>query len=161
MVSQDPWDCLCGTGIFPSHAEDLSVSGRPNFGAGLPHPQRQSSPGRTGVLGPGWGTGHGSTPDGAGSTGRDQCPPSISSVESQAWAPPGWLRFLLWLKLPHRALWQQTLTERLPLPKVFVKPPKKGVSPPRPQSPQSSNPLLCEGIGGLLHLVSAEGIHLQ
>ena len=69
--------------------------------------------GRTRDLGTGWGAGHGFATGGAGPGGPDPRPRMGSPVGSQACAPPGWLRALLWLKRPHPALRQQTLTQRL------------------------------------------------
>ena len=59
--------------------------------------------------------------------GRAGHTPTMGSpMGSQACALPGWLRLLLWQKLPQPALRQPTLTERLELPKICAKPPKKG-----------------------------------
>ena len=78
-----------------------------------PTPAEAECQGRTRDLGPRRGAGHGSAPGGAGPSGRDPRPRTGSPPETQACAPPGLLRVLLWLKLPHPAPRWQTWTQRL------------------------------------------------
>ena len=138
--SQGDWDPVRGTRHVPSLAEHCTFSRRPHFRAGLQTPQRESAQGRTRDLGPGRGARQGSEPGGAGSGRRDPSPWKGSPAGSQACTLPGRLRVLLWLKRLNPALRRQTLTDQLVLLKVSAKPPKKGLSPPRPQTSRARKP---------------------
>ena len=161
-ASQSPWGPVRGTGSSARHPEVRSFSRGPHLPARLPPRQRQSAREELGT----WGREEGPATvprqleRSRRAGGRDPRPRTGPPVGSLARAPPGRLRALLRLQRPHPATRRQTWTRPLQ-PSSLCRTTQKWSVTAATSVPQSSNPDLCEGIGGLLSLASAKGIHLR
>ena len=159
--SQGPWAGVRVNGSPPCHPEDRAFSRGPHFPAALPPPQRQSARKELGT----WclEEGPATVPrqvERFRAGGRDPRPRTGSPLGRLACAPPGRLRALLRLQSPHPATRRHTWTQPLQ-PSSLCGTTQKWSVTAATSVPQSSNPHLCEGIGDLLSLASAKGIHLR
>ena len=114
-----PWTILLSRSPTPAEAECPGKTWRPGAVAGC---RRQCHAGWR------WN-------ERAGHTPMDGFSPGDSGLR-----PPGWLRVLLRLKLPHHGPRRPTRTERLQLSTVWAKLHRKGLGPPGPQSPRARTP---------------------
>ena len=103
------------------------VSPRTTLPSRSPTPAEAEGPGKTFGPGPWRRAGHGSEPGGTGPGLGDAHPRMRSPVGTHACAPPGQLRVLFRLKLPHPTPRRQSWTQLLQISKVWAKLCEKGL----------------------------------